>query len=135
MALIEKDGKIINVYPPQNLTEEEKERMENAPINEELIKRATSRNFKISEPEKENTLKLEGKAFRIPCEDCAKMILSTEAVISMGKFKAHEYRCKDCVENKRKPSEELLKEGMNLDDSLTEIYSTIILKPFSFLLR
>jgi hypothetical protein len=47
MALIIKDNKVIYVSPPKKLTAEEKKILENAPINEELIKRATSRKYKI----------------------------------------------------------------------------------------
>lgn len=74
---------------------------------------------------KNEDLKLKGKPFNIPCEDCAKMIKSNEAVISAGKFKPQEFRCKDCSENNKKPSGELLEKGMKKvmagdDDKLTD---------------
>lgn len=47
MALIYKNGRVINIAPPKTLTKEQRKEMENAPINEELIKRALSRNFKV----------------------------------------------------------------------------------------
>ncbi len=47
MALIIRNNKVVYVSPPKKLTKEEKEFFENAPINEERIKRATSRKYKI----------------------------------------------------------------------------------------
>ena len=47
MALRIKDGKVIDVPPPTNLTKKQLEKMENAPINKELIKSATSRKYNV----------------------------------------------------------------------------------------
>ena len=47
MALRIKNGKVISITPPKTLTKEQLKKMENTPINEELIKRATSRKYNI----------------------------------------------------------------------------------------
>lgn len=46
MALKIKDGKVIDVPPPK-LTKKQLEDMESAPVNKELIKRATSRTYNV----------------------------------------------------------------------------------------
>ena len=50
MALAIKDGKVINVSPPKTLTKEQRKALEDAPINHELIKRATSRKYNVVKP-------------------------------------------------------------------------------------
>ena len=47
MALRIKDGKVISIEPPKRLTKEQLKKMEEAPINEKLIKEATSRKYNI----------------------------------------------------------------------------------------
>ena len=47
MALAIKDNKVIYIAPPKKLTEKEKKMLEDAPINEKLIKRATSRKYNV----------------------------------------------------------------------------------------
>ncbi len=47
MALIIKDKQVIYVAPPMKLTKDEKKILENAPINHKLVKKATSRKYKI----------------------------------------------------------------------------------------
>ena len=47
MALIIKDKKVVYVAPPKKLTIDEKSMLENAHINHKLIKKATSRKYKI----------------------------------------------------------------------------------------
>jgi hypothetical protein len=47
MALIIKNNKVVYISPPKKLTSKEREFFENAPVNKELIKRATSRKYKI----------------------------------------------------------------------------------------
>ena len=47
MALIIRNNKVVYVSPPKKLTLAEKKILENAPINKKLIKRATSRKYKI----------------------------------------------------------------------------------------
>lgn len=47
MALIMKNGKVVNVSPSLKLTKAQRKKMEDAPVNKELIDRALSRNFKI----------------------------------------------------------------------------------------
>jgi hypothetical protein len=49
MALRIVNGKVVDVPPPR-LTKEEIEKMENTPVNEELIKSAMSINFNIVTP-------------------------------------------------------------------------------------
>ncbi len=47
MALRIKDGKVISMSPPTNLTKEQMEKMENIPVNKKLIEEATSRKYNI----------------------------------------------------------------------------------------
>lgn len=47
MALIIKDKQVVYVAPPVRLTKDEKEILENASVNHKLVKRATSRKYKI----------------------------------------------------------------------------------------
>lgn len=47
MALRIKNGKVVDVPPPTNLTKKQLEKMENALVNKELIKSATSRKYNI----------------------------------------------------------------------------------------
>lgn len=47
MALRIKDGNVISISPPANLTKKQLEEMENAPTNEKLIKKAASRKYNI----------------------------------------------------------------------------------------
>ncbi len=47
MALRIKDGKVVSVTPPKNLTKKQLEKMENTSINEKLIKEASSRKYNI----------------------------------------------------------------------------------------
>jgi len=47
MALMIINNKVVYVAPPKKLTVEEKKILENAPVNKKLIKRATSRKYKI----------------------------------------------------------------------------------------
>lgn len=48
MALhIDKDGRIEVITPPKTLTDKEKQILENAPINKELIQKARTTNFNI----------------------------------------------------------------------------------------
>ena len=49
MALRIINGKVVNISPPQNLTKKQQEDLENAPINKELIKKATSRKYNVIE--------------------------------------------------------------------------------------
>ena len=48
MALhIDKDGKVEVITPPKTLTDKEREILENAPINKELIQKAKNTHFNI----------------------------------------------------------------------------------------
>ena len=47
MALVIKDKKVVYVAPPKKLTTDEKSILENASVNHKLIKKATSRKYKI----------------------------------------------------------------------------------------
>ena len=47
MALIIKDKQVVYVAPPVRLTKDEKKILENAPVNHELVKKATARKYKI----------------------------------------------------------------------------------------
>ncbi len=47
MALRIKDGKVISITPPKTLTKEQLKKMEETPVNEKLIKEATSRKYNI----------------------------------------------------------------------------------------
>jgi len=47
MALVIKDEKVVYVAPPKKLTVDEKKILEDTPINHKLIKKATSRKYKI----------------------------------------------------------------------------------------
>jgi len=47
MGLIIVDNKVLYVSPPKKLTSKEKEFFENSPVNKKLIKKATSRKYKI----------------------------------------------------------------------------------------
>ena len=46
MALRIKNGKVVNVPPPK-ISKKKLKEMENAPIDEEMIKKATSRKYNI----------------------------------------------------------------------------------------
>jgi hypothetical protein len=43
----DRNNKVVYVSPPKKLTLDEKKILENAPINKKLIKRATSRKYRI----------------------------------------------------------------------------------------
>ena len=47
MALRIRDGNVISISPPTNLTKKQLEEMENTPTNKKLIKEATSRKYNI----------------------------------------------------------------------------------------
>lgn len=47
MALRIKNGKVVSITPPKTLTKEQLKKMEDTPINEKLIKEATSRKYNI----------------------------------------------------------------------------------------
>jgi hypothetical protein len=47
MALRIKDGKVVSITPPKTLTKKQRQKMEDAPINEKLIREATSRKYNI----------------------------------------------------------------------------------------
>ena len=47
MALIIQDKQVVYVAPPVKLTKNEKKMLENASVNHKLIKKATSRKYKI----------------------------------------------------------------------------------------
>ena len=47
MALRIKDGEVVAVVPPKRLTKKQLKKMEETPINEKLIKQATSRKYNI----------------------------------------------------------------------------------------
>jgi len=47
MALIIKNKNVIYVAPPVKLTKDEKKMLENASVNHKLVKKATSRKYKI----------------------------------------------------------------------------------------
>ncbi len=47
MALIIQDKQVVYVTPPVVLTKDEKKILENASVNHKLIKKATSRKYKI----------------------------------------------------------------------------------------
>ena len=47
MALVIKNDKVVYVAPPKKLTEKEKKMLEETPVNEKLIKRATSRTYNV----------------------------------------------------------------------------------------
>ncbi len=47
MALKIKNGKVINIMPPKNLTKKQLKKMEDTPINKNLVKSATSRKYNI----------------------------------------------------------------------------------------
>ena len=47
MALRIKNGNVISISPPTNLTKKQLEEMENSPINKQLMKKATSRKYNI----------------------------------------------------------------------------------------
>jgi len=47
MALIIKNDKVVYVAPPKKLTSTEKKILEDAPVNHELIKRATLRKYNV----------------------------------------------------------------------------------------
>jgi len=47
MGLIIVDNKVVYVSPPKKLTSKERKFFEDAPVNKKLIKRATSRKYKI----------------------------------------------------------------------------------------
>ncbi|MCD6211858.1 MAG: hypothetical protein J7J02_02640 [Sulfurovum sp.] len=47
MALIIKDKQVVYIAPPVKLTKDEKKILENASVNHKLIKKATSRKYKI----------------------------------------------------------------------------------------
>ena len=47
MALKIKDGKVITIAPPRNLTKKQLKKIEDTPINEKLIQSATSRKYNV----------------------------------------------------------------------------------------
>ncbi len=47
MALKIKDGKVISISPPTNLTKKQMDDMENAPVNTKFIKEAMATKFNI----------------------------------------------------------------------------------------
>ncbi len=47
MALAIKNNKVITVVPPKKLSSEERIKLVNTPVNEKLIKKATSRIYNI----------------------------------------------------------------------------------------
>ena len=47
MALTIKDKKVVYVAPPKKITVAEKKILEETPVNHKLIKKATSRKYKI----------------------------------------------------------------------------------------
>jgi len=47
MALRIKDGKVISISPPTNLTKKQMEEMENAPVNKKFIEEARAIKFNI----------------------------------------------------------------------------------------
>lgn len=55
MALhIDKNGRIKTISPPQKLTDKEKERLEKAAVNRNLIKKSLKINFNIVDGEHQN---------------------------------------------------------------------------------
>lgn len=50
MALTIKNGKVVHVSPPKKLTKGQRKALEDAPVNHDLIKRATSRRYNIVKP-------------------------------------------------------------------------------------
>lgn len=55
MALhIDKNGRIKTISPPQKLTDKEKERLEKATVNRNLIKKSLKINFNIVDGEHQN---------------------------------------------------------------------------------
>ena len=47
MALAIKNNKVITIVPPKKLSSEERNKLVNTPVNEKLIKKATSRIYNI----------------------------------------------------------------------------------------
>jgi len=47
MALKIENGKVINIPPPRNLTKKELKKIEDTPLNNKLIKSATSRKYNV----------------------------------------------------------------------------------------
>ena len=47
MALRIKDGKVISISPPTNLTKKQMKQMENVPVNKKFIEEATSRKYNV----------------------------------------------------------------------------------------
>ena len=47
MALAIKDNKVITIVPPKKLSAEDRKKLISTPVNEKLIKRATSRKYNI----------------------------------------------------------------------------------------
>lgn len=47
MALRIKDGKVVSISPPTKLTKKQLQKLEDTPVNEKLIKEATSRKYNI----------------------------------------------------------------------------------------
>ena len=47
MALAIKNEKVVYITPPKKLTEKELKKLEDTPVNKKLIKKATSRKYKI----------------------------------------------------------------------------------------
>lgn len=47
MALAIKDKKVITIVPPKKLSNEDRTKLINTPVNKELIKKATSRKYNI----------------------------------------------------------------------------------------
>lgn len=48
MALLFRDNKIIIVFPPKKLSNNERKKLINTPINIKLVKKATSRKYNIN---------------------------------------------------------------------------------------
>lgn len=47
MALAIKNNKVVTIVPPKKLSSEERSKLVNTPVNEKLIKKATSRTYNI----------------------------------------------------------------------------------------
>ena len=47
MALLIKNDKVITIVPPKKLSNSERKKLVNTPINTKLIKKATSRKYNI----------------------------------------------------------------------------------------
>ncbi len=47
MALAIKNNKVVTIVPPKKLSSEERSKLVSTPVNEKLIKKATSRTYNI----------------------------------------------------------------------------------------